>query len=154
MLFRSYDSRSLRPGQLFVPIVADRNGHDYIDAAVSAGAPAYLTTGRRTSGGAVAIEVGDTTQALLELGRFLRRRLPDRVLGITGSVGKTSVKDLAHVVVAARWRTAASEKSLNNDWGLPATIVNAPDNTEALVLEMGMRGLGEVARLCCVAQIG
>lgn len=148
----SYDSRSLRPGQLFVPIVADRDGHDFIDAALVAGAPAYLTTGRVGSAGGTAIEVADTTRALLDLGAAMRRRLLDRVLGITGSVGKTSVKDLAREVVSARWRTAASEKSLNNDWGLPATIVNAPDDTEALVLEMGMRGLGEIARLCSVAR--
>ena len=123
----SYDSRSLRPGQLFVPIVADRDGHEFVDAAVVAGAPAYLTTGRRTTGSATAIEVADTTVALLALGAWARRRFPERVIGITGSVGKTSVKDLAREVVGARWRTAASEKSLNNDWGLPATIINAPE---------------------------
>lgn len=148
----SYDSRSLLVGQLFVPIVADRDGHDFIDAAVLAGAPAYLTAGRLGTGGGTAIEVPDTTRALLDLGSVLRHRVPDRVLGITGSVGKTSVKDMAHRVVATRWRTAASEKSLNNDWGLPTTIANAPDDTEALVLEMGMRGLGEIARLCSVAR--
>jgi len=148
----SYDSRSLAAGQLFVPIVADRDGHDYIDAAVMAGAPAYVTTGRLGTSGGTAIEVADTTRALLDLGAALRLRLPDRVLGITGSVGKTSVKDMAREVVAARWRSAASEKSLNNDWGLPATIANAADDTEALVLEMGMRGFGEIARLCSVAR--
>jgi len=147
----SYDSRALRAGQLFVPIVADRDGHDFIDAAIGAGAPAYLTQGQRSSAGGTAIEVGDTTAALLALGKWARQRFPDRVVGITGSVGKTSVKDLTARVMGARWHTAASEKSLNNDWGLPATILNAPDDSEALVLEMGMRGLGEIARLCDVA---
>ena len=148
----SYDSRTLRPGQLFVPIVADRDGHEFLADAVLAGAPAYLTEGRRVDGPATAIEVGDTTAALLAVGAWARTRFPDRVIGITGSVGKTSVKDLARAVVSAHWRTAASEKSLNNDWGLPATIINAPDDSEALVLEMGMRGLGEITRLCSVAR--
>ena len=148
----SFDSRALRPGQLFVPIVADRNGHDFLDAAVAAGAPAYFTAGPRSTLSATAVEVADTTRALLDLGAWGRSRFPDRVVGITGSVGKTSVKDLAREVLGARWRTAASEKSLNNDWGLPATILNAPDDSEALVLEMGMRGLGEIARLCTVAR--
>ncbi len=148
----SYDSRALRAGQLFVPIVADRDGHDFIGDAVAAGAPAYFTTGVRAAGDATAIEVADTTAALLALGAWARTGFPDRVIGITGSVGKTSVKDLARVVVGSHWRTAASEKSLNNDWGLPATIVNAPDDSEALVLEMGMRGLGEITRLCEVAK--
>jgi UDP-N-acetylmuramoyl-tripeptide--D-alanyl-D-alanine ligase len=149
----SYDSRALVPGQLFVPIVADRDGHEFIGNAVVAGAPTYLTSEPASSEvSATAIEVGNTTVALLDLGRWARTRFPNRVIGITGSVGKTSVKDLARSVVAAHWRTAASEKSLNNDWGLPATILNAPDDTEALVLEMGMRGFGEIARLCGVAQ--
>lgn len=148
----SFDSRALRPGQLFIPIVADRDGHDFIAGAIAAGASAYFTSGHRASGDATAIEVADTTQALLALGAWGRSRFPDRVVGITGSVGKTSVKDLAREVLGARWRTSASEKSLNNDWGLPVTILNAPDDSEALVLEMGMRGLGEIARLCTVAR--
>lgn len=146
-----YDSRELRSGQLFVPIVADRDGHEFIEDAVRAGAPAYLTQGPRATA-ATAIEVTDTTEALLALGAWARNRFPDRVIGITGSVGKTSVKDLTAAVVSQHWRTAASPKSLNNDWGLPATILNAPDDTEALVLEMGMRGFGEIRRLCTVGR--
>lgn len=147
----SYDSRELRPGQLFVPIVADRDGHDFIEAALRRGAPAYLTQGPRATS-ATAIEVTDTTSALLALGAWARGSFPARVIGITGSVGKTSVKDLTASVVEQHWRTAASLKSLNNDWGLPATILNAPDDTEALVLEMGMRGFGEIRRLCAVGR--
>jgi UDP-N-acetylmuramoyl-tripeptide--D-alanyl-D-alanine ligase len=147
----SFDSRTLRPGQLFVPIVADRDGHEFIAAAIAAGAAAYLTAGPAPAG-APAVVVDDTTAALLRLGRWARQRFPDRVVGITGSVGKTSVKDLTAAVLRAHWRTAANEKSFNNDWGLPITILNAPDNTEALVLEMGMRGFGEIDRLCEVGR--
>lgn len=151
----SFDSRTLRPGQLFVPIVAERDGHEFIDDAVARGAGAYLTAhepqGRRT-----AIVVADTLAALMELGKFGRARLDattnGRVVGITGSVGKTSTKDFAHAALSASLRTASSDKSFNNDQGLPTTILNAPDDTEALVVEMGMRGFGEIARLCSIAQ--
>jgi UDP-N-acetylmuramoyl-tripeptide--D-alanyl-D-alanine ligase len=74
------------------------------------------------------------------------------VVGITGSVGKTSTKDFAHAALSASLRTASSDKSFNNDQGLPTTILNAPDDTEALVVEMGMRGFGEIARLCSIAR--
>jgi UDP-N-acetylmuramoyl-tripeptide--D-alanyl-D-alanine ligase len=143
----SFDSRTLRPGQLFVPVVGTRNGHDFIAAAIAAGAPAYLTAGDRVRG-ATAIEVADTAAALLRLAQWARHRLDTaRVIGVTGSVGKTSVKDLAASVTAQRWRTASAERSYNNEQGLPVTILNAPDDTEALVLELGMRGFGEIARL-------
>ena len=89
------DSRAVRSGQLFVPVVAARDGHDFIEGAVSAGAGAYLTsTGPVEGVEAPAITVVDTALALADLGRAARRRLPERVVGITGSVGKTSTKDL------------------------------------------------------------
>ena len=151
----SFDSRTLRPGQLFVPIVAERDGHEFIDDAVARGAGAYLTA-REPQGRRTAIVVADTLAALMELGRFGRARLDattnGRVVGITGSVGKTSTKDFAHAALSASLRTASSDKSFNNDQGLPTTILNAPDDTEALVVEMGMRGFGEIARLCSIAQ--
>jgi UDP-N-acetylmuramoyl-tripeptide--D-alanyl-D-alanine ligase len=151
----SFDSRTLRPGQLFVPIVAERDGHEFIDDAVARGAGAYLTA-REPQGRRTAIVVADTLAALMELGRFGRARLDattnGRVVGITGSVGKTSTKDFAHAALSASLRTASSDKSFNNDQGLPTTILNAPDDTEALVVEMGMRGFGEIARLCSIAR--
>jgi UDP-N-acetylmuramoyl-tripeptide--D-alanyl-D-alanine ligase len=76
------------------------------------------------------------------------------VVGITGSVGKTSTKDLAAAALARRWRTAASEKSFNNELGVPLTLANAPDDTEVAVIEMGARGPGHVALLCDVARPG
>ena len=148
----SFDSRSLTAGQLFVPIVADRDGHDFLPAAVAAGAGAYLSAGPTVTGDVPAILVDDTLEALGRLAAHVRGRLPDRVVGITGSVGKTSCKDLTAAVVARRWRTAASVRSYNNDQGLPHTLLNAPDDAEAVVVEMGMRGFGEIARLCAVAR--
>jgi UDP-N-acetylmuramoyl-tripeptide--D-alanyl-D-alanine ligase len=151
----SFDSRTLRPGQLFVPIVGERDGHDFIAAAVAAGAPAYLTAVGAAAGleQATAIEVDDTGAALLRLAAWARDRLTAaRVVGITGSVGKTSVKDFVAAIAARGWRTAAAERSYNNEQGLPITILAAPDDTQALVLELGMRGLGEIARLAEISR--
>jgi UDP-N-acetylmuramoyl-tripeptide--D-alanyl-D-alanine ligase len=152
----SFDSRSLRPGSLFVPIVAARDGHDHIANAFSAGAAASLTSRPVGSLGLPSsrtmIGVDDTAAALMALGAWARSRRPDSVVGITGSVGKTSTKDLLAAALASTLRTAASPRSFNNEQGLPVTILDSPDDTEVMVLEMGMRGLGEIARLCAVAR--
>jgi len=150
----SFDSRSVRPGQLFVPIVGERDGHDFVLDALAAGAGAYLTTGETF--GRTSITVPDTLTALLQLGAWGRNKLDaqlaNRVIGITGSVGKTSTKDFVAAAVGSALRVTANERSFNNDQGLPVTILNAPDDVQALVLEMGMRGFGEIARLCKVAR--
>ncbi|HEX6569242.1 MAG TPA: UDP-N-acetylmuramoyl-tripeptide--D-alanyl-D-alanine ligase, partial [Acidimicrobiales bacterium] len=152
------DSRLVTGGELFVPVVAGRDGHDFVDAALDAGAAAYLTSRPvpPNGGRASAVEVDDTVDALTALGCLARRRLDagvdGRVVGITGSVGKTSVKDLLAAALASRWRTAASAGSFNNELGVPLTLVNAPGGSEALVVEMGARGAGHVADLCRVAR--
>ena len=147
------DSRRVGGGELFVPIVAERDGHDFITAAIERGAAAHLT-GHPVEAGALrpAIAVADTSTALLEIGRLARSRLPDRVVGITGSVGKTSTKDLLAAVLGRRFVTAASARSFNNELGVPLTLANAPDATEAMVIEMGARGPGHIALLCDVAR--
>ncbi len=146
------DSRHVARGQLFVPVVAARDGHDFVAGAIAAGAAAYLTSRGPVDGvDATAVEVGDTVAALGAVGRHARTRLPDRVVGITGSVGKTSVKDLLAVALAARWRASASAGSFNNELGVPLTLVNAPGDTEALVVEMGARGVGHIAELSALA---
>lgn len=155
------DSRLVRPGQLFVPVVAERDGHDYVGDALAAGAAAFLTA--RPAGHGVpsgrdvtAIEVGETTAALTALGAAARALLAStvggRVVGVTGSVGKTSVKDLLAAVLRTRWRTQASAASFNNELGVPLTLFDAPEGTEAAVVEMGARGPGHVAALCAVAR--
>jgi UDP-N-acetylmuramoyl-tripeptide--D-alanyl-D-alanine ligase len=152
----SFDSRSLRPGSLFVPIVAERDGHDHIADAFTAGAAAALTGRPIWALGLPAhttlIEVDDTAAALMMLATWARARRPAAVVGITGSVGKTSTKDLLAAVLRSTLRTAASPLSFNNEQGLPVTILDSPDDTEVMVLEMGMRGPGQIARLCAVAQ--
>jgi UDP-N-acetylmuramoyl-tripeptide--D-alanyl-D-alanine ligase len=146
----THDSREVTPGALFVPVAGARDGHDFIEAARAAGAAAYLTA--RAPVGGTAVVVADPEAALTDLARWVRGRLPERVVGITGSVGKTSTKDLAAAVLGRRHQTAASLRSFNNELGVPLTLVNAPDGTEALVVEMGMRGHGHIAHLCEIAR--
>jgi UDP-N-acetylmuramoyl-tripeptide--D-alanyl-D-alanine ligase len=150
----SFDSRSTQPGQLFVPIVGDRDGHEFVADAIRAGAPAYLTARPLDPSEqlATAIEVADPARALLELAAWARTRLSAEVVGITGSVGKTSTKDLVAAAVGAQRRVTANERSFNNEQGLPVTILGAPDDTEVLVLEMGMRGFGQIAELCRIGR--
>jgi UDP-N-acetylmuramoyl-tripeptide--D-alanyl-D-alanine ligase len=150
----AFDTRTLRPGELFVPLVAARDGHDFIPAAVAAGAAACLTSRPGGSAGVAAIEVADTGDALLALAGWARSRLAVEVVGITGSVGKTSTKDLIAAALAVERRVTANERSFNNEQGMPVTILGAADDTEVLVLEMGMRGIGEIARLAAVARPG
>jgi UDP-N-acetylmuramoyl-tripeptide--D-alanyl-D-alanine ligase len=145
----SIDSRTLVAGQLYVPIVADRDGHAFIAAALDAGAPAYLTM--QAPLGGTAIRVADTSVALMDLGVLARGRVGG-VVGITGSVGKTTTKDLLRACLARSFRTAASERSFNNELGLPLTLLNAPDDAQWVVLEMGARGVGHIEQLARVAR--
>ena len=158
----SFDSRHLQPAQCFFALVADRDGHAFVTDAYSAGArvcvveSARLTTDEVPSGCA-RIEVTDTMAALTTLGSWARERLHDsasgRVIGVTGSAGKTSTKDFISAVLHAGFANAyASELSFNNDIGVPTTLLNAPDRCDAIVIEMGMRGHGEISRLCDVAR--
>ncbi|MCU1370596.1 MAG: murF [Ilumatobacteraceae bacterium] len=140
------DSRLVQLGQLFVPLVAERDGHDFIGTALGAGASAYLTSGPIEAG--TAVKVADTAAGLRAIGLAARARLGDRVVGITGSVGKTSLKDLLASVAATTFATTASTGSFNNELGVPLTLANAPDGTECTVLEMGARGVGHIASLC------
>ncbi len=145
----SFDSRTVAAAQLFVPLIADRDGHTFIDAALAAGAGAYLTSEPPRAG--TAIVVDDTAAALMTLAAWARRRFDIPVVGVTGSVGKTTTKDLIAAALAPTRRVTANARSFNNEQGLPVTILGAPDDVEVLVVEMGMRGFGEIARLCAVA---
>lgn len=146
----SIDSRTISPDQLFVPIVGERDGHDFLPDALAAGCHAYLTSGPILAG--TAIRVADTAAALTGLGSHARTRLAGPVIGVTGSVGKTSLKDLLAGALGGTWRTASSLGSFNNEMGVPLTLINAPDGTEVAVVEMGARGVGHIAALCAVAR--
>ena len=147
----SIDSRTTQPGQLFVPIVAERDGHDFISSALAAGAAAYLTQHVPDGpDGTTAIVVDDTSLSLMNLGVLARTRVGG-VIGITGSVGKTTTKDLLRGCLATTFSTAASERSFNNELGLPLTLLNAPGDARWAVLEMGARRVGHIKRLAQVA---
>lgn len=144
------DTRTIRPGELFVALRADRDGHDFVSAAVAAGSPACLC--ERAVEAPTFVEVDDTQRALRLLGSHARQLLGGQVVGITGSVGKTSAKDLCASVLAQRWQTWASTRSFNNEIGVPLTLLAAPNGTQATVVEMGMRGRGHIGDLCAVAR--
>ncbi len=152
----SIDSRTVARGNLFVPLVVERDGHAYVPAALEAGAGAYLSSVGRLDGTAAdstAILVADTAEALAGIGRIARERLEGgAVVGVTGSVGKTSMKDLALAACAGAKATHASEKSFNNELGVPLTLANAPEGTEVAIVEMGARGKGHIALLCGIAR--
>jgi UDP-N-acetylmuramoyl-tripeptide--D-alanyl-D-alanine ligase len=152
----TFDSRQVLRHQLFVPIVAERDGHDFIGDALKAGAGAYLTSRPEIVEGlgGTAIVVDDTARALIDAARWGRTQFPAStvVIGVTGSVGKTSTKDLIVAALSSAKSLVANVRSFNNEQGLPVTILNAPLTTEVLVLEMGMRGLGQIDDLCRIAR--
>jgi UDP-N-acetylmuramoyl-tripeptide--D-alanyl-D-alanine ligase len=152
------DSRTVGAGDLFVAVAGERvDGHDFLDAAAAAGAVAALTT--RPVDALPCVVVADPVTALGRLAAGVHGRLTAGglvTLGITGSSGKTSTKDLLGQVLAAAGPTVSPPGSYNNDIGLPLTVLTADETTRYLVLEMGSRGPGHIARLCGVArpQIG
>ena len=147
------DSRTVGPGDLFVAVVGERvDGHDYLGAAAAAGAAAALAT--RADGALPTVVVDDPVAALGRLAAGVHARLTAGglvTLGITGSSGKTSTKDLLGQVLAAAGPTVSPPGSYNNDIGLPLTVLDADASTRFLVLEMGARGPGHIARLCRIA---
>lgn len=150
----NHDSRLISPGELFVPIVADRDGHNFIDQAVKAGATAFLSSQdrRRDSNLATAIYVGNTIEALAQLGKLARTRLAGDVIGVTGSVGKTTVKDLLSGVLAQGGLVNASTASFNNEIGVPLTLANANTQAKYVIAELGARGIGHIQLLCDIAR--
>lgn len=154
----AFDSRELSHGQLFVALLGDRDGHDFVPAAFERGAAAALVASgsqlpATVPDGATLIEVDDTAAALRRLATWARseRLTSATVVGVTGSVGKTTTKDLLGAALGASRRVMVNARSFNNDQGLPVTVLDAADDTEVLVVEMGMRGIGEITRLCEVA---
>ncbi|MEU1628199.1 UDP-N-acetylmuramoyl-tripeptide--D-alanyl-D-alanine ligase [Streptomyces sp. NPDC020096] len=145
-----FDSREAKPGALFAALVGETSdGHDYAKAAVDAGAVAVLAT---RPVGVPAIVVDDVLAALARLAQHLVRGLDQTVIvGITGSAGKTSTKDLIAALLSQAGPTVATYRSFNNEIGLPVTISRADSSTAYLVLEMGARGVGHIRDLTRIA---
>jgi len=151
----STDSRQVRPGDLFVAIPGERvDGHLFVDQALERGAVAALVARPPAVGQADAgiILVENTVQALGRLAAHYRQRFDLTVIGITGSVGKTSTKDMTAGVLSQRFSVLKSEGNLNTDIGLPLTLFRLRPGHQVAVLEMAMRGLGEIAYLCRIAR--
>ena len=144
------DSRRAAPGALFVALPGERaDGHDYAAAAVAAGAVAVLAA-RPVRHPAVVVD--DVLVALGRLTRYVADQLTEViVVGVTGSSGKTSTKDLLAHLLAGRGATVAPPGSYNNEIGVPLTVLRADRSTAHLVLEMGARGAGHIAALCALA---
>lgn len=145
----SIDTRTIEPGDLFVALKAARDGHDFVAQALGKGAAAALVTHRPdgVAEDAPLLIVPDVQTALEQLGQAARARTNARVLAITGSVGKTSAKEMARTVLAGQGRTHAAAASYNNHWGVPLTLARMPADTEYAVLEIGMNAPGEIAPL-------
>jgi UDP-N-acetylmuramoyl-tripeptide--D-alanyl-D-alanine ligase len=150
----SIDSRTLARGELFFALAGDRaDGHDFVGDAARAGAAASVVASDRAIASAVPlIRVADPARALLDLATDERTGAEAAAVGITGSTGKTCTKDFAASVLATRLRVVRSPASFNNEIGLPLTVLDAPEDAEVLVLEMGARGRGHVKLLCDVAR--
>lgn len=146
----SNDSRSLAPGQLFVALQGERDGHTFIPQALEAGAAAILCS--HQDGDYPAILVQDTHRALGDIAREIRSRLPIRVIGITGSVGKSTTKEMIARVLSSRYKTGKTPVNHNNDIGLPMAILAIPEDTQVAVLEMGMNHFGEMSYLTSIAK--
>jgi UDP-N-acetylmuramoyl-tripeptide--D-alanyl-D-alanine ligase len=140
----SIDTRTLKSGDLFVPLTDVRDGHDFIDAAMKAGAAGTLS---EKDGFSTAVKVPDTLAALQALGRAGRDRSNAKRIAVTGSVGKTSVKDALAVMLAAFGPTHKSQRSFNNHLGVPITLATLPRSTDFAVFETGMNHTGELTDL-------
>lgn len=150
----SIDTRTIAPGDLFVALQADRDGHDFVAQALARGAAAALVS--RIPDGVASdaplLVVPDVLVALEDLGRAGRARMTGRVIAITGSVGKTSTKEMARIALAGQGVIHAAEASYNNHWGVPLTLARMPAATDFAIIEIGMNHPGEIAPLSRMAR--
>ena len=146
----SNDTRVLKSGQLFVVLQAARDGHDFIPNAMEKGAAAVLCS--RKVGDYPAIYVEDPRIALGQIAREELRRIGPKVVAVTGSVGKSTTKEMIAAVLASAYRTSKTPANHNNDIGMPMAVLSMPEDTEVAVLEMGMNHFGEIAYLSHIAK--
>jgi UDP-N-acetylmuramoyl-tripeptide--D-alanyl-D-alanine ligase len=154
----SIDSRAVDRGQLFIAIHGPRHdGHDFVRGALETGAEGAVVASDRISGYPEEIRgrlfgVGDTLVALQQLARAVRRAWGRRIAAITGSVGKTTTKEILAALLGAKLRVLKSEGNLNNEYGLPLTLLRLEPEDEAAVVELGMSHSGELRQLAEIAE--
>jgi len=144
------DTRKLQEGQLFVALQGARDGHDFIPAALEKGAAAVLCT--HCDGDYPAIIVPDTRIALGNIARQERLRIGMQVVGVTGSVGKSTTKEMIATVLQSTYRVSKTPANHNNDIGMPMAVLSIPEDTQIAVLEMGMNHFREIAYLTSIAK--
>ena len=150
----STDTRTIAPGALFVALKGEKHdAHDYVATAKEAGATALVVSRALSLAetGLPHVVVTDTTHALGDIARYVRDKFTGPVVGITGSVGKTTAKEMIAAVLAARFNVHKSDANFNNEIGVPQTLFALDDTHTAAVVEMGMRGMGQIHRLCEIA---
>lgn len=141
------DTRKITPGSLFIAIKGDNfDGHDFAAKAIESGARAVLCE-KDCGLGENQIVVESTRQALLDLAGYYRSLFNIPVIGITGSVGKTTTKEMTHAVMSSKYNTLKNEGNLNNEIGVPLTLFRLEKTHEAAVIEMGMSGFDEISRM-------
>ncbi len=155
----SIDSRSTQPGDLFIALVGpNQDGHQFVTKALEAGAAAAVVSQLdATYSGTLEepsnlLHVADTAGALEDLARKARARTTAKIIAVTGSVGKTSIKEMLRLVLSEQGQTYATKGNLNNHWGLPLSLARMPESSEFGVLEMGMNHKGEILPLTQMAQ--
>ncbi len=144
------DTRKIEQGQLFVALQGQRDGHEFIPTALENGAAAVLCT--HCDGDYPAIVVEDTRLALGDIARGERERIGMKVVGITGSVGKSTTKEMVAAVLETAYRVGKTPVNHNNDIGMPMAILSMAEDTEVAVLEMGMNHLREIAYLASIGK--
>jgi UDP-N-acetylmuramoyl-tripeptide--D-alanyl-D-alanine ligase len=153
----SYDSRLLEAGACFFALQGSRDGHDFVHDAFARGAVVAVVArdprDPNRPGARALVQVDDPLRALGDLGRLARDRMAGAtVVGVTGSAGKTSTKDLAKAALSRRYEVLASPGSFNNEAGLPLTLLAGTARTEIVVAEMGARFAGNIRELCEIAR--
>ena len=148
-----FDSRSDVHGRMFIAIEAERDGHDFVAHAFSMGARCALVSRQMPGATGSLIEVDNTMRAFSTLAEKVRSTVLEgaTVVGVTGSVGKTSTKNLIVGALSSKV-VSSSPKSFNNEQGVPFTLLNASPDSQVVVVEMGMRGFGEISSLCSIAR--
>ena len=147
------DSRQIPPEALFLPIKGERfDAHDFIGKAIENGAAAVMSHRENEEYPVPALYVENTSQALLDLAGGYRTMCGGKVVGVTGSVGKTTTKELLYAVLSQGFRAQKTEGNLNNEIGLPLTLMRMTRDTEVLVAEMGMNHFGELSRMTAAAK--
>ena len=144
------DTRKIEPGQLFVALKATRDGHDFVPMALEKGAAAILC--EHCDGDYPAIVVADTRRALGDIARQERKRIGMKVVGVTGSVGKSTTKEMIACVLERSYRVSKTPANFNNDIGMPMAILAMSEDTQVAVLEMGMNHFREIAYLSSIAR--